>query len=142
MLEGHLEVLIEDSDRGSRTLYCPISDDGRVPLRFIVDPPDFTTGTRVRVRGLWEADGTSFGRMSGCRSSGQGRRLESGGFPEWRRSAAIARGAGLALSGGPDLESSSYPGGIEEDDSADLIDLSHDVPNRLHQVERDTLIPS
>lgn len=58
VLEGHLEVLIEDSDRGSRRLHFLISNDGRVPLRFIVDPPNLTTGTRVRVRGLWEADGT------------------------------------------------------------------------------------
>ena len=58
VLEGHLEVLIEDSDRGSRTLYSLISNDGRVPLRFVVNPPNLTTGTRVRVRGVWEADGT------------------------------------------------------------------------------------
>jgi hypothetical protein len=58
VLEGHLEVLIEDSDRGSRTLYFLISSDSRVPLRFSVDPPNLTSGTRVRVRGSWEADGT------------------------------------------------------------------------------------
>jgi hypothetical protein len=58
VLEGHLEVLIADSDGGSRTLYFLISNDGRVPLRFKVDPPNLTTGTRVRVRGLWDADGT------------------------------------------------------------------------------------
>jgi len=58
VLEGHVEVLIEDSDRGSRTLYFLISNDGRVPLRFVVDPPNLTTGTRVRVRGRWDADRT------------------------------------------------------------------------------------
>jgi len=58
VLEGHLEVLIEDSDRGSRTLYFLVSADGRVSLRFSIKAPNLTTGTRVRVRGLWEADGT------------------------------------------------------------------------------------
>ena len=58
VLEGHVEVLIEDSDRGSRRLYFLISNEGRVPLRLTADPPNLTTGTRVRLRGLWDADGT------------------------------------------------------------------------------------
>lgn len=58
VLEGYIEVLIEDSDRGSRTLYFLLSDEGRVSLRFAFDPPNLTTGTRVRVRGRWETDGT------------------------------------------------------------------------------------
>ena len=58
VMEGDLEVLIEDSDRGSRTLYFLLSGDRRVPLRFLTDPPELVTGTRVRVRGRWDQDGT------------------------------------------------------------------------------------
>ena len=57
-LEGHWEVLVEDSTRGSRTIYFLILDDRRVSLRFAARPPDFPTSTRVRVRGAYEADGT------------------------------------------------------------------------------------
>jgi len=58
VLEGYVEVIIEDADRGSRTLYFLLSDDGRIALRFSVDPPNLTTGTRVRVRGSYQTDGT------------------------------------------------------------------------------------
>jgi hypothetical protein len=59
VLEGNLELIIEDSDQGSRRQYFLISGDRRVPLRFTSSPPaNLTTGTRVRVRGRWEADGT------------------------------------------------------------------------------------
>jgi hypothetical protein len=58
VLEGTMEVLIEDSDQGSRTLYFLMSGNRRVPLRFISKPPNLTTGTRVRVRGRWEKDDT------------------------------------------------------------------------------------
>jgi len=56
VLEGTMEVLIEDGDRSSRTLYFLISDHRRVPLRFRRPPLNLVTGTRVRVRGRW-ADG-------------------------------------------------------------------------------------
>jgi len=56
VLEGTLEVLIEDADRSSRTLYFLISDHRRVPLRFSRRPANLVTGTRVRVRGRWDAD--------------------------------------------------------------------------------------
>jgi hypothetical protein len=58
VLEGYVEVLIEDSARGTRTVYFLVSEDGRTPLRFVVDPRNLTTGTRVRVGGEYEADGT------------------------------------------------------------------------------------
>jgi hypothetical protein len=57
MLEGTVEVIIEDSDRSSRTLYFLISQDRRVPLRFMSPPPNLNTGTRVRVHGRWAEDG-------------------------------------------------------------------------------------
>jgi hypothetical protein len=57
-LEGGLEVLIEDSDRGSRTLYFLICDDRRIALRFTVKPGNLTTGARIRVVGRYEPDGT------------------------------------------------------------------------------------
>ena len=55
-LEGNLEVIIEDSDQGTRTDYFLILGDRRVPLRFADKPPNLTSGTRVRVRGRWDAD--------------------------------------------------------------------------------------
>jgi len=55
-LEGILEVLIEDSDRSSRLIYHLVSGDRRVELRFAVRP-SVLTGTRVRVTGVWAADG-------------------------------------------------------------------------------------
>jgi hypothetical protein len=59
VLEGTMEVLIEDSDRGSRTLYFLISRDRRrVTLRFLTAPTNLSTGTRVRVRGRWEKGDT------------------------------------------------------------------------------------
>jgi hypothetical protein len=57
-LEGGVEVLIEDSDRGSRTLYFLIADDRRIALRFTVKPLNLTTGARIRVGGRYEPDGT------------------------------------------------------------------------------------
>ena len=38
VLEGNLEVIIEDSDGGSRTLYFLITEDDRIPLRFVTAP--------------------------------------------------------------------------------------------------------
>ena len=58
VLEGELEVLIEDANTGSRTLYFLVAGSQRVPLRFTIDPPALATGTRIRVRGHWDADGT------------------------------------------------------------------------------------
>ena len=55
-LEGNVEVITEDSNQGSRTLYFLILGDRRVPLRFTARPLNLTTGTRVRVRGRWEPD--------------------------------------------------------------------------------------
>lgn len=67
LLEGTMEVLIEDSDQGSRILYFLISGDRRAALRFLSPPPNLTTGTRVRVRGRWAEDGplivTTFERL-------------------------------------------------------------------------------
>ena len=57
-LEGNVEVITEDSNQGSRTLYFLIVGDRRVPLRFTVRPSNLATGTRVRVRGRWEPDDT------------------------------------------------------------------------------------
>ena len=57
VVEGDLEVLIEDSDRGSRTLYFLLSGTRRIRLRFLADPPELATGTRVRVQGRWDKDG-------------------------------------------------------------------------------------
>ncbi len=57
VLEGHLEVIIEDSAGGSRTLYFLIAGDDRIPLRFVTAPGNLRTGTRVRVRGNYEAGG-------------------------------------------------------------------------------------
>ena len=58
VLEGTIEVLIEDSDQGSHMLYfLLIPVDRRVALRFASPPPNLTTGTRVRVRGRWAEDG-------------------------------------------------------------------------------------
>jgi hypothetical protein len=56
-LEGILEVLIEDSNTTSRRLFFLIAGSQRVSLRFASDPPALVSGTRVRVRGRWEADG-------------------------------------------------------------------------------------
>ena len=58
VLEGHWEVLVEDSTLGSRTTYYLILDDRRVSLRFAAPPPDFPTSTRMRIWGAYEADGT------------------------------------------------------------------------------------
>jgi hypothetical protein len=52
-LDGTIEMLVEDSDRGSRTLYFLISGDLRVALRFLKAPTNLTTGTPVRVHGRW-----------------------------------------------------------------------------------------
>jgi hypothetical protein len=53
VLEGTLEVLIEDSDHSSQTLYFLISGDQRISLQFQRPPLNITTGARVRVRGQW-----------------------------------------------------------------------------------------
>jgi hypothetical protein len=67
-IEGGVEVLIEDSETGSRTLYFLIFDDRRIALRFAVRPGNLTTGARIRAVGRYEADGTflvsSFERLS------------------------------------------------------------------------------
>lgn len=56
MLEGTLEVLIEDSTQGSRTHYFLVTDGMRVSLRFSRSP-NLLTGAHLRVRGRWTADG-------------------------------------------------------------------------------------
>jgi hypothetical protein len=58
VLEGTLEVLIEDRAHDSRTLYFLTSGDQRVPLQFLQPPLNFTTGARVRVRGRWDKNHT------------------------------------------------------------------------------------
>ena len=35
-----------------------LSDNRRIPLRFLADPPALVTGTLVRVSGRWDKDGT------------------------------------------------------------------------------------
>jgi hypothetical protein len=57
VLEGTMEVLIEDLNQEGRLLYFLVSKDRRVPLRFAAPPPNLTTGTRARVRGRWAKDG-------------------------------------------------------------------------------------
>jgi len=57
VLEGAIEVLVEDSDKGSRILYFLLSADRRITLRFMSPPANLLTGTRVRVRGQWAEDG-------------------------------------------------------------------------------------
>ena len=56
VLEGTLEVLIEDSNQGSRRLYFLTTVDMRVPLRFS-QSPNLLTGAHIRVHGRWAADG-------------------------------------------------------------------------------------
>jgi hypothetical protein len=58
VLEGHWEVVVEDSTPRSRTTYYLILDDRRVALRFAARAPDLPTSTRVRIWGAYEADGT------------------------------------------------------------------------------------
>ena len=53
VLEGSLEVLIEDSERTSRTLDFLKSSDRRIALQIERPPPNLTTGLRVRVTGKW-----------------------------------------------------------------------------------------
>ena len=50
--EGTLEVLHEDRDVGSRYLYFLQTAGERLSLYFAADPPEYPTGTRVRLRGL------------------------------------------------------------------------------------------
>ena len=57
VLEGDLEVIIEDSASGSRTLYFLVTGHDRIPLRFVTAPGNLRTGTRVRARGNYEAGG-------------------------------------------------------------------------------------
>lgn len=53
VLEGTLEVLIEDSDQGSRILYFLKSGGRRIALQMKRPPANLTTGLRVRVSGGW-----------------------------------------------------------------------------------------
>ena len=54
VLDGTLEVLVEDSNQGSRTLYFLNADGMRVPLLFSRSP-NLVTGAHLRVRGRWTA---------------------------------------------------------------------------------------
>ena len=58
VIVGELEVLVEDSDRGSRILYFLVWDSHRTSLRFRGSAPDLMSGTRVRVQGRWDDDGS------------------------------------------------------------------------------------
>jgi len=58
VIVGELEVLVEDSDRGSRVLYFLMWNSQRISLRFQGTAPDLTSGTRVRVQGRWGDDGS------------------------------------------------------------------------------------
>lgn len=55
VLEGTLEVLVEDSSAGSRILYFLVTDR-RVPLHF-ANRPNLSTGAHVRVHGHLDASG-------------------------------------------------------------------------------------
>ena len=57
VIEGELEVLVEDAAAGSRTVYHLITAKQRIELRFAGTGPALITGTPVRVRGRWDADG-------------------------------------------------------------------------------------
>jgi hypothetical protein len=57
-LEGNVEVITEDSDQGSRTVYFLIVGDRHIPLRFTTKPLNLITGTRLRVHGRWASDDT------------------------------------------------------------------------------------
>ena len=57
-LEGSLEMLIEDSANGSRTLYFLKRSSDRVPLRFVTPPRNLRTGMQLRVRGNYETGGS------------------------------------------------------------------------------------
>ena len=59
VLEGTLEVVIEDSEAGSRILYFLKSADRRIALQIERPPANLTTGLRVRVSGSW-IDADSF----------------------------------------------------------------------------------
>ena len=56
VLEGTVEVLVEDSNQGSRRLYFLTTADMRVPLRFS-QSPNLLTGAHIRVHGRWAANG-------------------------------------------------------------------------------------
>ena len=53
VIEGTLEVLIEDSEQGSRILYFLKSDGRRIALQMKQPPANLTTGLRVRLSGGW-----------------------------------------------------------------------------------------
>jgi hypothetical protein len=51
-LEGVLEVLHEDREKGSRYLYFLQTPKERVSLHFVTEPPALTSGARVRITGV------------------------------------------------------------------------------------------
>src|ERR1051325_6004323 len=55
VLEGTLEVLVEESNAGSRILFFLVTDR-RVPLHF-ANRPNLSTGAHVRVHGHLNASG-------------------------------------------------------------------------------------
>ena len=56
VLDGTLQVLVEDSNQGSRTVYFLMVGDRRVPVRFSRSP-NLLTGAHIRVQGQWGANG-------------------------------------------------------------------------------------
>jgi hypothetical protein len=58
VLEGTLELLIEDAPPASRIVYYLIAEGRRVTLRISRPSGDLVTGDRVRVRGVWNTDRT------------------------------------------------------------------------------------
>ena len=54
VLDGTLEVIIEDQTRGSLIHYFLITSKQRITLHFRGDPPNLLTGTRVRAHGVWQ----------------------------------------------------------------------------------------
>jgi len=53
VIEGTLEILIEDSPEESRILYFLKSGDRRIALQMKRPPANLTTGLRVRLSGGW-----------------------------------------------------------------------------------------
>lgn len=57
-LEGRLEVVIEDAPPRAHVRYFLVGEHRRVLLRFTGQPPNLTTGAKVRVHGRRKKDGS------------------------------------------------------------------------------------
>jgi hypothetical protein len=56
VVDGTLEIIVEDQKERSRILYFLVVDQQRIPLRFQARPSQLTTGMKVRIRGVWQPD--------------------------------------------------------------------------------------